>query len=310
MKIDFQQAFAVDILHDYYRNGVSSDFLIAPTPDCKQQLLKQGMLFKATPRGFVVLYETTGTDGPPQPKRPLVGPLNFSFVLWAQAPFLLNYSNLPLDMTPDQIFYLSNRDKTLNNGQPLLSAATDSQFLSAADLLALRPQRFQVEVDSVVDSELWELVDVRGALMERSRVATVEGRNSYLVNLGRRSPGYYSLHRSGTEHLTFYAADRLVSGFPFGLIEVAVDSTLNNDFSFVAADGTVQFRRYLLKLQARSTIWEYYVVAKYETEVEPNDLRILLDEPAVTFARQAVVTLADGSTAVPFVADDELPLSQ
>lgn len=310
MKIDFQKAFAVEILHDYYRDGISADFLIAPSPDCKRQLLKYGMLFKETPTGFIVLYETDGTDDSSLPKRPLEGPFHLSFVLWSQTPFLFNYSNLPLDKNPDQIFYLSNRNKTLNNGQRLLSSADGSQFMSAADLLNLRPQRFQVVVECVADSVLWELTDMGGVLIDRKRVAAVEGSCSYLVDLEQASPGLYTLHRDGAEHLKFYAADRLASGFPFGLIEIAVDPAVNNDFSFVADDGTVQYRNYRLKLQARSTTWEYYVVAKYETEVLPTDLQISLDEPAVTFARQAAVTMADGSIAVPFVAGSVLPLSQ
>jgi hypothetical protein len=309
MKIDFQKAFAVEVLHDYYQNGISADFLISPTPDCQRQLLQQGMLFKQTASGFIVLYETDGDD-PPRPKRPLDSPLTLSFVLWSQAPFLLHYSNLPLDKDPEQIFYLSNRNKVLNAGQLLLSAASASQFLSADDLLALRPQRFQVEVESAADSVLWEVLDVQGAQVGRERVATVAGRNSYLVDLGQQAPGLYSLQRDGSEHLQFYAADRLVSGFPFGLLEIAADASVSNDFSFVAADGSVQFRNYRLKLQARSTTWEYYVVAKYETEVTPNDLQISLDDPAVSFARQTAVILADGSTAVPFIAGTELPLRQ
>ena len=310
MKIDFQKAFAVDIRHDYYPDEISADFLISPTPDCHRQLLKYGLLFKETAGGFSVLYETTGLDGVPEPKRKLDRKLALSFVLWAKAPFLANYSKLPLDKTPDQFFYLSNRQKALNNGQLLLSAAAGDEFISEQDLLALRPQRFQVDVETAADSILWELHDAQGGQLHRQRVMTVEGTSSYLVDLGDSSPGRYLLRRDGIDHLQFYAADRLVSGFPFGLIEIAADTTVSNDFSFVDGSGNVQFRRYLLKLQARKTTWEYYVVAKYETEVEPTDLQVQLDAPPVTFARQAAVTLADGSTAVPFVAGSVLPLTQ
>jgi len=310
MKIDFQKAFAVDIRHDYYPDDVCADFLISPTPDCQQQLLKYGLLFRETAAGFVVLYETTGSDGPAEPKRKINTPLALSFVLWAKAPFLLNYSNLPLNKTPDQIFYLSNRQKTLNSGQLLLTADAGSEFLSAEDLLALRPQRFQVDIETDADSTLWEVIDPQGETVTRQRVVSNEGSSSYLVDLGSREPGRYLLRRDGSDHLQFYAADRLVSGFPFGLIEISVDATVNSDFNFVSNSGTVQFRNYLLKLQARKTTWEYYVVAKYETELEPADLRVLLDDPPVTFSRQTTVTLADGSIAVPFIAGVELPLSQ
>ena len=143
MKIDFQPAFAVDIKHDYYPDGISADFMLAPTPDCQQQLRRFGLLFKETAGGFIVLYETTGTDGPVEPKRRIEAPLAFSFVLWAKSPYLLNYSNLPLSKTPEQIFYLSNRHQVLNNAQLLLSADPVGEFVSAADLLPLRPQRFR-----------------------------------------------------------------------------------------------------------------------------------------------------------------------
>jgi len=310
MKIDFQPAFAVDINHDYYPDGISADFILAPTPDCKQQLRRYGLLFKETRGGFVVLYETSGADGPVEPKRRIDAPLALSFVLWAKSPYLLNYSNLPLSKTPEQIFYLSNRNKALNNGQLLLSADPAGEFVSVDDLLSLRPQRFQVDVATDRDSLVWELFDAQGAIVHRQRVASVGGISSYLVALGSRQPGLYQLRRDGVEQLRFYAADRLVSGFPFGVLEIAVDPTVSNDFSFVAGGGDVQFRRYLVKLQARKTTWEYFVVAKYEAELKPADLTLTLDDPPVTFTRQPAVTLADGSTAIPFIAGTPLPLRQ
>ncbi len=310
MKIDFQPAFAVEILHDYYPDGISRDFLFAPTPHCQLQLQNLGLLFKETPEGFLVLYETNGEPGPPTPKRPLAAPLSLSFILWPRSPFLFNYSELPLDKTVEQIFVCSTRQKSLNSGQLLLSANPAGEFLSAADLLSLRPQRFQVGVETSADSLLWELQDEQGALLQRQRVPTVEGTSQFLVDLAGRPPGRYSLRRNGTLELDFYAADRLVSGFPFGVIEIAVDPLVSNDFSFVGGDGRVQFRRYRLKLQARKTTWEYFVVAKYETEVKPTDLTLTLDDPPVTFTRQTAVTLADGSAAIPFVAGTPLPLSQ
>lgn len=310
MKIDFQKAFAVDIRHDYYPDGISADFLIVPTPDCQQQLQKYGLLFKETAGGVVVLFETTGIDGPIEPKRKIDGPLVLSFVLWSKAPFLLNYSKLPLDKTPDQMFYLTNRSKTLNSGKLLLSADSGDEYLSEADLLALRPKRFQVQVETAKDSTLWEIIDPQGAQIHRQRVNSVEGTCVYRVDLGSRLPGRYQLRRDGADYLKFYAADQLVSGFPFGLIEIAVDPAVSNEFSFVDGSGNVQFREYQLKLQARKTTWEYFIVAKYETGVKPNDLSVTLDDPPVSFARQNAVTLADGSTAIPFVAGTPLPLSQ
>lgn len=310
MKIDFQKAFAVDIQHDYYTDQISADFLIAPTPDCQRQLLKHGLLYKEKAGGFIVLYETIGGDGPAEPKRKIDSYLTLSFVLWAKAPFLLNYSNLPLDKTPDQIFYLSNRQKNLNNGLRLLTVDPSAEFLSADDLLTLRPQRFQVDAEATADSSLWEVLNAQGEQVCRQRVTTVEGISSYLVDLSNNSAGRYLLRHDGVDHLQFYAADRLVSGFPFGLIEIAVDPEVSNDFSFIDSSSNVQFKRYLLKLQARKTTWEYYVVAKYETGVTPTDLQVQLDDPPVTFARQRAVTLADGSTAIPFIAGSELPLRQ
>lgn len=309
MKIDFRKAFAVDIRHDYYADGVSADFQIAPTPGCRQQLLKYGLLFKEVAGGFVVLYETTGAEGPPEAKRKLEAPLSLSFVLRAKAPFLLNYSNLPLDKAADQFFYLSNRRKSLDNGERLLTVA-ESGFLADRDLISLRPQRFQVDVATAADSLLWELWDVEDKLIDRQRATTTEGMNSYLVDLGGRPGGRYLLRQDGSDYLTFYADNRLVGSFPFAVIEIAAGPSVTDDFSFVEGGGDIRFRSYLCKLQARKTTWEYYVVGKYETEVQPTDLQVQLDDPPVVFTRQEAVALADGSMAIPFVAGSELPLSQ
>ena len=310
MKIDFQRAFAVAIRHGYYPDGIGEDLRIEPTADCHRTLQRHGLLFKETPGGFVVLYETTGAAGPPEPKRPLNPPLNLAFALRSRSPHLVNFTDLPLDKAPRQIFYLTNRNKTLTDGQPLLSAASGSEFLSASDLLELRPQRFQVAVESAASALLWELLDALGTLVDQQRVGTVEGTCTYAVDLAGRPPGRYLLRRDGVEHLSFYASDQLVGEFPFGLIEIAVDAKVSADFSFLANDGKVQFRSYSLKLDARKTTWEYYVVAKYETKVKPTDLSLTLEDPPVIFNRLAAVTLADGSTAIPFVADTPLPLTR
>ncbi len=310
MRIDFQKAFAVDIRHEYYPDEISGDFRIAPTPHCQQQLQNFGMLFKETPGGFVVLCETFGDGTPPTPKRTIASPLTLTFALWSHSPFLANFSNLPLDKTPEQFFALSNRQKNFISGQRLLTADPIDEFLSVADLFSLRPQRFQVDVETPQDSVLWELLDVQGGLVKRQRVNTVEGVSSFLVKLSTQSPGRYLLRRDAVEHLHFYADDRLLGNYPFGLIEIALDPLVSNDFRFIDGSGKLQFRRYRLKLQARRTTWEYFVVAKYETGVKPEDLTLTLDNPPVTFTRQPAVTLADGKTAIPFVAGTTLPLSQ
>lgn len=307
MKIEFQPAFAVDILHDYYPDGISQDFSVVPTPHCQRILQKYGLLFKPSPAGFGVLYETAGGA---KPKCPFEQPLNLSFVLRSKSAYLYNYSELPLDKSFQQAFVLSNRQKNLSNGQRLLSADPAGEFLSALDLLDLRQQRFQVATESSADSVLWELFDNQQALLQRQRVATVEGVATYLVDLSQRQPGRYLLRRDGIEYLHFYADEQLTGRSPFGLIEIAIDPSVTDAFRFVDADGSVLFRRYQLKLPVRKTTWEYFVVANYETELKATDLTVSLDDPPVTFNRQPAVTLADGRTAVPFVADRLLPLTK
>ncbi len=310
MRIDFQPAFAVEVKHEYYPDGISADFRIVPTLHSQQQLQNYGLLFKELPGGFVVLYETTGGAGSSAAKRKIEEPLALSFLLEAKSPFLLNYSNLPLDKSADQIFFLSNRRKNLNAGKRLLSADPLAEFISQTDLLALRAQRFQVERKTDQSSAVWQLFDAQGTLLHRERVQSVAGLSSYRVDLATRQPGVYQLLHDGVTHLQFYAADRLLGEYPFGLLEIAADPSVTDEFSFVDGSGNPQFRRYQIKLQARKTTWEYFVVAKYETQLKPQDLSVTLEDPAVDFARQAAVELADGSRAIPFIADKPLPLTR
>lgn len=306
MRIHFAKAFAVDLFHDYYPSGVSEDFSVEPTLATRQELNKHGLLFKTTPQGFVVLCETEG-DGS-TPIRPLVPPLSFSFVLRSINPFLFNAANLPFTKSPQQLFYLGTRQKDSNAGELLLSADPIGKFVGAADLLALRPQRFQASFPAAGAAARWQLFDGRGGLLRSWAVPALGATSTGLVEVPQA--GSYRLLGDGVDRLVFYADDQLAGGTPFGVIEIAADALVTAPFRFVSDAGAVAFKRYAVRLQARRTTWQYYVVPKFDTDVDPQDLSISLASPAVSFTRKSAVTLADGRTAIPFEAASELPLSQ
>lgn len=317
--IVFKDLFSISLRHRYYANGVSQDFLIVPTALTQSRMRDYGLLFRQTATGMTVLYEEDpALKGP---RRAFQETLRFSFMLQPRNPWLLNYSDLALDLPSGRFYYLNNLNDNVLGGRLLLTRAA---FVSSQDVLSLKPLVFQHR-DALPgpDAEL-RITDEFGKVRVSRQARVVEGYAVWTIDLRGCGPGSYRMEINGTEKERFYASDELEGRKFFGLIDVLHGPQVPESYRFTDPEqgNAIEARTYHVEIDNRKTYWKFYVVLKYQLKgVKPEDWPAGWPEDwAVVNPEQPSVeiksppgsrkTLADGNLAVPFVSDAPLPLKE
>lgn len=320
MKIRFAKLYEVEIYHNYYQSQISEDFKIEPTVLCQRQLANYGLLFKTTSKGFVVLYECSDDNAAhPFPIRAIEEDVKFSFILIPKNPFIINYSDLPLESQPNHIYYLHNLNDNSQNGRLLLSADTDKDHVSPMDRIELRPQYFIHTLESTRSNVEIEIVDELNHSLIKKTVLLADNMYPYPVDLRRYPPGKFTLLVDGDEALSFYADTGIIGKNVFGIIDLFQNDRVPSAYHFTNEVHAVRAKTYTVKIERRQTYWKYYVVLKYRPDIAD---RVSIDAdrastnsgsddlPPVEFGREELHTFSDGTSAVPFLANTLLPLQE
>jgi hypothetical protein len=325
MKIIFEPLFAVEIYHFYYTSTFSEDFVVVPTAACRRLLQNYALIFRSNAKGFAVFYEAFEDDSRNlHPIRPIAEDVRFSFRLQSKNPYLINFSDLPLDLAKRTIYYLHNRHDNPQNNELLLSADTVAAFVSQQDALKLAPLVFQYHLESSNPTAQLKILDEWSNSVITETKTVVEGVVDYPVDLRGLGPGKYTLTIDGVQKEQFYAAEELSGQNVFGLIDILRHDSVPAAYQFTnpAQNHDVAAKTYAVKINTRKTFWRYYVAlknrTKYPTPADwPNDWP---DDWTIAYPSQqgvsidpqpgALRTLVDGTVAVPFVADAALPLQQ
>jgi hypothetical protein len=142
-----------------------------------------------------------------------------------------------------------------------------------------------------------------------NKIVPVVGNNAtFPVNVQPYGPGKFTLTVDGAQELVFYADNQLIGKSVFGIIEMFRSSSVPLINRFTDINNDVVEKTYTLKIDKRKTFWKYYIVLKYSPKTVPTDLSVAYPDQLVTFARQGVKLLSDGTSAVPFVSDTELAI--
>ncbi len=313
MELEYDTLVDVEILHDYYDSGTGEDLAIYPAGTCRQGLLDHGLLFRETAKGFTVLYGLTRGDDGSQPLRPLDKALKLSFALASANPYLTNFSDLPLEGGSGRVYHLHNLNNNPQGGKLLLTADTASDRLGRHDLVDLRPLSFQYTSEVNTSQAEVEVTDETGTRVLKKLVETQEGVLSCPVDLRDCPPGRFMLSVDGTEELEFYGSDELAGRSVFAVIDLFFNDDVPAQYRLTDGGGNPLPKTYTLRIGRRETYWRYQVVLKYRSDTSPEDLSIISPDVGgapVTFEKQPLQQISDGTKAVPFVSDRPLPLRQ
>lgn len=305
--IRFETLAELRLTHEYYRDEggdlrrAGADVRVEPTPRTVRALRAAGVLFKPTEAGCVLLYEVEDPAGSGNaPRRPLTGRFAWHFALSCSDPYLHNYSDLPLERAPGQLFSLGNV------GAPAPAAGqstrvTAATFLSGDDLRELAPERFTLELSSPVAAPEVTLEGPFGDLVLQRRVVPVEGRKLLSVDLRGRPPGRYRFTVEGVpDPIERHFDPELHGRFPLGVVTLTSEPSLPAHVRFADASGNPEPKTFGLALDRRRTVWRYYVALKYLRDADPSELSIESTDPAFSFTARAPLAKAGLATVVPF----------
>jgi hypothetical protein len=127
----YKKILDLELWHDYFLgqpdalellppNYDSSNLLtIEPTSDCLRLLKNLRWIFRTQPHGASIFAPVNELKpGDFQPQIPIDRPERLTFSLVVRDPYFNNFTNLPLEQTPNKIYYCSNL--TDNRVSPLL----------------------------------------------------------------------------------------------------------------------------------------------------------------------------------------------
>lgn len=321
----YKKLFEIKLSHRYYTSGQCADIRIKPTPRCGQLLKDYGLLCVETAEGLTVRYPAVaGPESQLVPLKPVSESISFSFILQSENPYLLNFSDLPLNASPSAVYRFDNLAANVHEGKLLISADGDNPFVSALDAIELRPQQFNYRADHGTALAAVEIRDAWDLTLVQDTVPVLEGALNYRVDLRRNLPGAFNLLVDGVPQLAFYADDQLTRRNVFGLINIYRDDRVPVAYQFTdpVQQHAVLPKTYCLVFNRRMTFWKYYVALKYRLKNLtpdkwpkdwPDDWKIIYTpDPSVDIAPDAgnVKTLTDGTLAVPFTADAPLPFQE
>ena len=325
MDVIYKKLFSIRLSHRYYTSGQCADIRIKPTPRCAQLLKDYGLMCVETAQGLTVRYPAVAR---PQdrllPLKPISETIGFAFILQSKNPYLLNFSDLPLNIGPSSVYQVDNLSANVQDGKLLLSADGEAPFVSVRDVIALRPQLFNYQAVHGGGAAAVEIRDAWDATLVQDTVPVVEGVLNFRVDLQRKLPGVFNLLVDGLPQLTFYADDQLTRHNVFGLVNIYRDDRVPAAYQFTdpGQEHAVLPKTYRLAFNRRRTFWKYYVALKYRLkdltpdkwpQDWPDDWKIIYTpDPSVDITPDAgkIKTLTDGTLAVPFTADKALPLRE
>jgi hypothetical protein len=184
-KYEFHPLMQVSIHHSYYNipGQPCPDFEFAPTPTTQELMSNLGLLFRREPTGFLVLYDTRGTDRLLSYLRRHVDEQKevwswLSFMLTPQNVFFINFTDVDIGVeASEQNFYFSNQTAHEQDGRILLNPAGKDISTSLEPVLPaqvatrLDEDTLEVQVRDIANHVVLCLPRCvpRGLLRERAR---------------------------------------------------------------------------------------------------------------------------------------------
>jgi len=129
MTMSYKILFSVDLLNDYYKDGLCSDFSIIPSSETAILLKNFQLVYKNIGNRLVILSKLKKDDNPVENGKPFT-PINtdakFVFYLSLNKPDFISFSNINLDGLRTKRFYFTNLNKNKHQTFSHLTAPIDN----------------------------------------------------------------------------------------------------------------------------------------------------------------------------------------
>jgi len=246
--IVFNKLLNINLMHEFYANGVCGDLVVQTSAQTKSLLGSYGTIFKQTNLGAVLLYEAEDEVG--TPKIPIENPIKLSFLFLSNSSYFTNFTDVDFSDESSAVFYLSNNDPgiivsgndfTIVNGklnQPIPIITRNFKVTKSSNAVSYAILTDENNIDS--------------------RITANDDQEMVTVNIAGYKDGKFELKQYDTadtqvgEPYVFYYNDQLSGVLPFAVFELFLDSgnTINLPLTFN------------FNFKSRETYWRYKVLVK------------------------------------------------
>ena len=307
MRTYFQELVRFDFQHEYYRN-VGAAFTFRPQRRTRRLLERCGLLFRATMKGFALLYPAVKDDTETLvPLRTL--PEVFALRFWICPNFAFNgiVSALPRFRAADQILYFDNLTDGeaegtlyLNHDAPAVTAA------NAADLVDIAPNAWRC-AKSATEPVFVRIQNASGEVIDSLYGRPHEGHVRCLVDLAGIEPGLVSITVGAEETETYYRPESLPALPPLAAVDLYHGPFVPQAYRFVAANGTPQFKTYTGRVAGKGSIWRYIVVPRFNATLQAGQLSIEDADARYTFGSPTPFQTLSGEAAFAIESQGPIP---
>lgn len=233
----YKTLFRIRIGHNYYENGITSDFSIVALPQTQKLAQQYKLLFKPVANGIDVLSLMTGES---TPFLDLGDRNKLSFAMMLHNTNLLNITRLPVRQSSRQVYHIENTPEagtSIGGGKWKLVTPKTTRFThsrqSGANEISLR---------------------CTGPFGDAQTSDMVKDGNRFIstFDLGNQPEGKYLLEATEDGELkeaeAIYTSEFLWKTRPFALIDI-----FTNELSYNSE------KKYTIKLKAEWVNWTYCV---------------------------------------------------
>lgn len=248
MLTTYQVLCSVALRHAYFTDGLLRSLAVRPTPATAERLRRAGLLLKARPDGFVLLYPVAGRDAVPFQAPAGLFPLQFG-LMPLDAEFG-NYSDLPLQPAPGQLYFMG-RPAAVPAAEPAATRLHAGPVVGAADQLLVRPLQSRLDWPAAGSQAVSLCAYPSGEELARWPAPGAANPACAPLDLRPWGSGRYLL-KAGKKTQDFYADDYLAAARPWGMLELA------------APEGTSagEASEFLINFAARPTFWQYQIMVR------------------------------------------------
>ncbi len=290
----FGKLFSLRLKHDFYEDQNCRDIIVEPCTDTAKLIQQFGLLFKSFGAEICLGYrneERLKTILAEEEET-----LKFSFVLQAQSPYFLNYTELPFKRK-GTCFHFSNVEKNEVDEVQLLhkNAQADQE-----NLVAYFPSVFQYTLSEAKEKVVLTLKNEAEEMIWEEEIE-LHGRQSIAVDLSEEPSGRYQLFEDGELKQTFYSG-KTRHRIPLGFVDIYIkpqevlEEETNNPI-------------FELRFKARATRWKYYIISSQQENLY-DKFRIGDEEEQVEFEAAAAEKMKNGKMATTIISKELLPFAE
>lgn len=274
--------------HAYFGNEQVEVFSIHPTEACALELKKYRLIFRATFNGCFVAAPVNEEDVQALVYK-VPSNLELSFVVRSLDTRLWNYSDFPVELAPNSLYYFNIK-------------SAKAPGLKKNNWLIARQKIFTIALPSDVESASVS-VYAWGQPKPLETQQIKEGTTQVTFDMQAYQDGAYKI-KVGSQLLEqAYLSNSLAHEKPFAVI----NWTLNNRKKTKALTAEFKFSDYLMTIPNRATLWRYFVNEKYNQVPDDALLEVVCSKPGYDFRKQRN---AKENKTHTFVSKKTIPLLQ